>query len=389
MKKKILAITGIRSEYDILYPILKEFQKQNFEVSLIVSGAHLSEHHGNTYEKIIRDGFTIADKVDCLLSTDRLTQRAKGIGLLVTSLSQSVDRENPDFLLVVGDREESIATCIVGNYMDVLVIHVGGGDPVYGNTDDPIRFACSKLAHIHCATADLYAKNLEKIGEDPFRIINSGNPSYVNIAKTPHKTREELSAFLELDIHNSDYIVLLKHPLSSEVNQSYEQMHVSLLACGEFAKQHQLKVIGIYPNTDPGSQKILQAIKQAEKNYPHMRFYKTLPREIFINLIRHTLTLAGNSSMGILEAPFYKIPVVNIGNRQKGRLNAGNVRFVEHDKEEIIQALKEACWDESYRKRIRDLPNPYGDEHSCEKIVDFIKTIDPKDPKWLIKTKLC
>lgn len=389
MKKKILALTGIRSEYDILYPILKEFESQNFEIAVVVSGAHLSDIHGNTYEKILQDGFPIADRIDCLLNTDRLTQRAKGTGLLIAGLAQTIEREKPDFLLVVGDREESIAMSVVGNYMDTLVIHIGGGDPVYGNTDDPIRFACSKLSHIHCVSAKEYANNLEKIGEDAWRIVHCGNPSYVNIFNTPPKTKEELSDFLSMDIHNSPYIVLLKHPLSSEVQESYEQMKIAIEACGEFAKEHQLKVIGIYPNTDPGSQKILHAIHEGEKLYSHMRFYKTLPREIFINLIANTLALAGNSSMGILEAPYYKIPVVNIGNRQKGRLNAGNVRFTKHHKEEIMQALKEACFDLQYRQYVKNLINPYGDETSCKKIVDFVKNIHPKDPKWLVKTKLC
>lgn len=387
--KKILAVTGIRSEYDILYPILKAFEKEGFEVCVAVANAHLSDLHGNTYKKIESDGFRIADKIDCLLSTDRLTQRSKGVGLLIAALTQTAEREQPDFLLVLGDREESIATCVVGNYMDILTIHCGGGDPVYGNADDPIRFACSKLAHIHCTTAKEYAQNLQQIGEDSWRILWSGNSSYANIANTPHITREELSKKLDFDIVSEDYIVLLKHPLSSEVNEAYEQMQIAIQACASFTQKHGLKIVGIYPNTDPGSYKILQAITEGEAMYPQLRFYKTLTREIFINLIRHTLVLAGNSSMGILEAPFYKLPVVNIGNRQKGRLNAGNVEFVDHNKEQIELALYKACFDEGYRRYVAGLPNPYGDEKAAQHIVEFVKNIDSRDRKWYVKTKLC
>lgn len=387
--KKILAVTGIRSEYDILYPLLKEFEKQGFDVCIAISNAHLSDAHNNTYKRIEKDGFRIADKIDCLLSTDRLTQRSKGVGLLIAGLTQTVEREQPDFLLVVGDREESIATCVVGNYMDVLTIHIGGGDPVYGNSDDPIRFACSKLAHIHCTTADEYAKNLIKIGEDDWRILFAGNSSYVNIANVPYKTREEISNFLEFDISSKNYITLLKHPLSSEVNDAGEQMRIAIHSCAEFAQNHNLQVVGIYPNTDPGSYKIIEEIKKGEQLYPNLRFFKTLPREIFINIIRNTLALVGNSSMGILEAPFYKLPVVNIGNRQKGRLNAGNVKFVNYNQAQIIQALNQACFDTEYRLKIQSLPNPYGDETSCQKIVDFIKKIDTQDRRWYVKTKLC
>ena len=185
MKKKILAVIGIRSEYDILYPVLKELQNnENFDLKIVVTGAHLSDWHGFTLEKIEEDGFEIVEKIDYLLITNRKTQRSKGVGLLIEGLTQTVDREKPDFLIFVGDREESIATCVVGNYMDVLVAHIGGGDPVYGNSDDPIRIACSKLAHIHFATANTYAENIKKLGEEEFRICFSGNPVLNNILET-------------------------------------------------------------------------------------------------------------------------------------------------------------------------------------------------------------
>lgn len=385
--KKILAITGIRSEYDLIYSVLKEFQKQNFCVKVVVSGAHLSSWHGNTYKIIEKDGFEIADKIDTLLNTDRITQRVKGVGFLVSALSQTCEREKPDYLLVLGDREESIATCLVGNYMDILTIHIGGGDPVYGNADDPIRFACSKLAHIHCATTKQYADNLLKIGEESFRILNAGNTAYPNIHNEPIKTRQELSRFLKFDIENNDYIVFLKHPLSSEVNEAYEQMKISLSGIESFLEEKNIKVIGIYPNTDPGAFRILDAIN--ENSNENIKFFKTLPREIFINIMRNALCLVGNSSMGILEAPFYKLPVVNIGNRQKGRLNAGNVEFVPYEIQEIKKAILKATCDKEYRRKIKNLENPYGDENSSRKIVDFVKNIDTSDRKWYVKTKLC
>ena len=148
-KLKILVSTGIKSDYDILYPVLTELKKSSHELIIVVSGAHLSDQHNNTYQRIIKDGFKINDKVDTLLSTDRAVQRSKGTGLLIQGLTQTVERTDPDFLLVLGDREESIATAIVGNYMEKLVVHIGGGDPVYGNADDPMRFAVSKLSLIH------------------------------------------------------------------------------------------------------------------------------------------------------------------------------------------------------------------------------------------------
>jgi len=382
--KKILAVTGIRSEYDILYPVLKELNEhQDFEVNLVVCGAHLSDWHGNTLKNIENDGFKIVEKIDYLLMTNRLTQRSKGVGLLIAGLTQTVERENPDFLLFVGDREESIATCIVGNYMDVLTVHIGGGDPVWGNADDPIRQACSKLAHIHITFAEEYSNNLLKLSEDKFRILHSGNTSYVNISNEPKKSLKDISEFLKMNVEDSQYIILLKHPLSSEVKDAYFQMKTTLDAISQFSKQYKVKIIGIFPNTDPGSYDIIKAIDECQNE--NIKFYKTLPKNIFINLVRNAKCLAGNSSMGILEAPFYKLPVVNIGNRQMGRLNAGNVEFVDYNIDNIVKALDKACFDEEYREKVKNLENPYGDETSAKKIVEFLSDVDIKDKKWYVK----
>ena len=386
--KKILAITGIRSEYDILYPVLKELDlAENIDLKLVVTGAHLSDWHGNSLKKIEEDGFEIADRIDYLLMTNRTTQRPKGVGLLIEGLTQTVEREKPDILLFVGDREESIATCIVGNYMNVLVAHIGGGDTVYGNADDPIRFACSKLAHIHFTLARAYAENLIKLGEESFRICFSGNPALSNILDTDNINRDELAKYLNIDIVHNNYIVFLKHPLSSEKESSYDQMKISLNAVQAFSEKTKIKVIGIYPNTDPGSYDIIKAINEVESD--NIKFYKNLPRDIFVNIMRNAKCLIGNSSMGILEAPLYKLPVVNIGNRQKGRLNAGNVEFVDYQQDLIVAALKKACCDEEYRDKINNLKNPYGDGSAHTVIAEFIDRIDLNDINWFIKRKLC
>ena len=193
---------------------------------------------------------------------------------------------------------------------------------------------------------------------------------------------------MKFDISDKKYIVFLKHPLSSEKEDAYSQMNISLKAVEKFALEHGVKVIGIYPNTDPGSYDILKAIDEYE-NAEFIRFYKTLPREILVSLLKGALALIGNSSMGILEAPFYKLPVINVGNRQKGRLNAGNVEFVDYNVDEIIKSLFKACFDESYRKKVAELENPFGDGTTPDKIKDILLSINLGDKKWYIKKKLC
>jgi len=387
-KKKILAVTGIRSEYDILYPVLKELRASNFQVKIVVSSAHLSDHFGSTIDRIIEDGFEVADKVDTLFITSRLTQRAKGVGLLIYGLAQTVEREDPDFLLVVGDREESIATAIVGNYMNKLVVHIGGGDTVFGNADDPMRFAVSKLAHIHCCSAQEYADNLVNIGEESFRVFFTGNPAYANIAETEKIKLAALSDLIDVDLNNGRYLVFIKHPLSSEVNNAYNQMKNTLEAVEKFCDKHKYQAVIIPPNSDPGSEEMRAAITEFN-NSPTIHPLETLSRSTFINLVRNCKALIGNSSMGILEAPFYKLPVINVGNRQKGRLNAGNVQFVAYDQDKIIFHLEQACLNENYRNEVQNIANPFGDEYSAKNVRKVFESVNLDDFKWYTKEKLC
>ncbi len=384
-KKNILVVTGIRSEYDILYPIMKAIEEDaEFNLRVVVTGAHLSDWHGNSLKIIEEDGFTIADKIDYLLMTNRETQRAKGVGVLIAALTQTVEREKPDFILYLGDREESIACAIVANYMNILSIHIGGGDTVYGNADDPIRFACSDLAHIHFTTSEQYKNNLLSLGEESKRVCFVGNPNYTNIKNEPIIQKNDLSDYLDFELDN--YVVILQHPLSSENEQAYDQMDIVLKGVSEFLEKHKMKAIGIHPNTDPGSYDILTAIDKNKSDL--LRFYKNLPRSIFINLMRNAKALIGNSSMGILEGPFYKLPVINVGNRQLGRLNAGNVEFIDFNTKRIVKAIEKAVFDIDYIKQVKTLKNPYGDGNSENLILSFLRDINPKDPSWHIKRKL-
>lgn len=388
-KRKILAITGIRSEYDILYPVINALREdKRFEVKIVVSGAHLSSWHGTSLNNVEKDGFVIADKIDSLLMTNRLTQRPKGLGMLLSSFSQTLEREKPDFILVIGDREESMAAAIAGNYMNTLTVHIAGGDLVYGNADDPVRFAVSSLAHVHCTMCRKHKENLLRMGEEKFRVFWTGNPSFENIKAAPYKSMDELSSFLNFDIEKSSYAVIINHPLSSEEKNSFIQMRILTNALEEFCQETDLKAVGIYPNTDPGAPGILKIIEKSAKS-KRIKFFRNLPRDMFINLLRNAMVLIGNSSMGFLESPFYKIPVINAGQRQKGRLNAGNVKFVKHDKKEIKKALYKACSDGKYREHIRRLSNPYliSGKKSSERIREILLSIDIKDKKWYIKKR--
>lgn len=380
--RKIVAVTGIRSEYDIMSSVYEAIRARgDLDLSLIVTGAHLSKTFGLTVEEIRKDGFVIAETVESLLNGDNDATRIKGAAIQLYGLAQAVDRIRPDWLLVLGDREESITTALVGAYLNIPIAHIGGGDRVIGNVDDQVRHAVTKLAHLHFATNQESYERILRLGEQPFRVFNFGNPGLDRLVTTSPMPREDVLNWygFEPKTFNRPLLVVIQHVISSESDQAYAQMKITM----EAVKSLGLNTVMIYPNSDAGSQEIIRCIGEYE-GIPHLRVRRNIPRLPFVNTLREASCLLGNSSCGLLEAPFLKIPVVNVGNRQKARLHAENVQFVSHETGVIIEAVKKACFDESYRKTVEKCSNFYGDGRSSEKIAAKLAKIE-FTPEFLIK----
>jgi len=367
--KKILAVTGIRSEYFILQPIFDELIKRNdLQLKVVVTGTHLSPTFGNTYKIIENDGYDII-KLETLLSADSLSGRSKSIGVQIMGLTDIVIRENPDWLLVLGDREESISTATVGSYMNIPIAHVCGGDRVVGNIDDSVRHAVTKLAHLHFPTTKENGERILRLGEEPWRVHVTGNPALDSIRKQPDLSYDYINKKLGTNLTSDrPFILLIKHPLSSEIEEAGDQMQVTLEAVAELGYE----TIITYPNSDTGSLDMIKVIDEYAGKYDFIKAYKTLPRDIFVNLQRKAALLLGNSSSGLLEAPFLKLPVINIGNRQKQRQHAENILFVPHNKELIKEAVLKAINAEEFKNICKNCSNPYGDGYSGERIANII-----------------
>ena len=375
-KKKILSVTGIRSEYDILYSVYNAIENHpNLDLKVIATGAHLSPLHSRSVNEIRNDGFEVVEEIESLINSDSLESRAKGLAIQMQGMIQTTRRINPDILLVLGDREESIATALIGSYMNIPVAHISGGDRVIGNVDDQIRHAVSKLSHIHFVTNDESYDRLIKMGEQDFRVYNTGNPGLDRIVDTENMSLEAISESLSIDLIEKPFIILIQHVISSETDMSSMQMEETMIAIERMG----ITTIMSHPNSDPGSNQIIRVIDKY-KNLENLHILKNIPRTEFINLLRRASCLIGNSSAGILEAPILKLPVVNIGNRQKGRLHAENVEFVSHDSEKIEAAIKKALYDKGYRSMVENCSNPYGDGNSSKKIAEILNslTIDDK-----------
>ena len=353
---------------------------EGLEIELAVTGAHLADAYGFTIAQVKADGFKIADQIESLLNGDRDASRVKGLAIQLQGLVQTVDHLRPDFLLVLGDREEAMTTALAGAYMNIPVAHIAGGDRVVGNVDDQVRHAVTKLVHLHFATNADSAERIRRLGEQDFRIFNVGNPGLDRLLDVPQLSRAELSERLGFDLGSDEPVLLvIQHVLSTEIDDAYRQMRCTLEAIRELG----LKTILSYPNTDAGGQQMIRAIQEFS-SLPFLYTAKNIPRLEFVNIMRQAGCMLGNSSAGILEAPLLKLPVVNVGNRQHGRLHAENVQFVAHEPKAIVAAVRRAVFDPAYRAQVAVCHNPYGDGHASPRIAETLATI-PLDKRLLIK----
>lgn len=373
--RKILAITGARSEYDLLSPVFERLNSDaRFKLGMLVTGSHLSEKFGNTIDYILKDGFHVEDRVYNLIDSSTRIGRIISLGNQIQPFAQVFERFRPDIVLVAGDREEAISATMTAAFMDVPVAHFFGGDVAKdGNIDNSIRYAASKFAHIHFPTLEEHRQVLLRLGEDDWRIHVVGNPALDKFVNTPAMTMQQLSKELKCELKADEkYLILIQHPIVTEVEQQAAIIEETLEAIVSMG----LKCFVSYPNSDPGNFDIIKAYEEYSKKHSQIYLYHNLDRNVYVNLMRHASCQVGNSSSGILEAPSVHLPVVNIGSRQRGRTNAGNVIYVDYDKGQIKEAILKSIYDESYRKRVKTLENPYGNGKSSYNVVEILAAID-------------
>ncbi len=366
-KRKVLFLTGIRSDYGLLKSIMNAVKKHPLlELQLIVSGAHLSEKYGLTVKDIEKDGFKINAKIKNLVESDKLSSRIKSASIQLNKLVDIVEKLNPDIIVSCFDREEAITMALVGTYMNIPVVHIGGGDRVKGNADDYIRHAVTKLAHIHLPATRKNAERIIRMGEERERVICVGSSGLDKYVSTSRISRQELSKIINFDL-DERFIILLQHPMSTEAEKAGEEMRITLKAIKEIG----IRTAVINPNSDAGSVGIRKVIEEEIKNIPFIKQFINFPVDIFVNLMRNASALVGNSSAGLLETAFIRLPAVNIGKRQEQREHGDNVIFAENDKDKIKEAIKKALSSE-FRKKVQNCYNPYGNGHTSEKIANIL-----------------
>lgn len=379
-KRKIIAVTGARSEYDLLYSVYKALNEHPaFDFSIIITGPHLSDSFGYTAKYINDDNFKIVGKIFNLIDTNQKVGRVISIGNQIPSLANILHHENPDMVLVAGDREESISVTMVCAYMDIPVAHFFGGDIAKdGNIDNSVRYAASKFAHIHFPTLEEHRQNLLKLGEDDFRIHVVGNPALDRILATEELSKQHLFQNLSVENKNIDqYGVLIQHPIITQVHLQAEHIKITLDSLLEIEDLH---CFINYPNSDAGFGEIVAAYEKYANEYPdRFTLFKNLDRVNYINLLRNAEFLIGNSSSGIVEVASFGLAAINVGERQRGRLHGDNVIFTDNDKTQIIEAIHRVFNDTQFRNKVAAKNNPYGDGNSTKKIIEALEKIELSD----------
>ena len=384
--RTVLFVTAIRSEYDILFSVMRAVDEYpDLDLKLIVTGAHLSPMYGYTVLEIEKDGFPIVERIESLLNSDSRAGRIKSAAIQLLSLVDIFAKVSPTFVVAPMDREEAITVALAGAYLNIPVVHIGGGDTTEnGHIDNSVRHAVTKLSHIHMVATLRSKERVIALGEENWRVHVVGSPGLDRILSTPLVPRDVLWKKMGFDPGNQPYLVVIQHPTFPDNDRADEQIKNTLKAV---ADTH-LPAFISYPNSDAGSQKIMAVIDEFQRKYPELiHKYQNISRLEFVNLLRNAHALVGNSSCGIIEAPLLKLPVVNVGERQIGREHAENVLYVDYDSDQIKSAIQRSVFDSEFRQLVNHISSPYGDGHAGERIAKLLAEV-PLDERLTKKILL-
>ena len=368
--RTIGVITVARSDYGIYRPILRKIQDSpDLKLYLIVTGMHLSPEFGMTVQEIEDDGFTINDRVEMLLSSDSPEGIGKSIGLGVIGFAQLFAHFRPDILLVLGDRFEMLTGVLAALPHKIPIAHLHGGETTEGAIDEAIRHSITKMSHLHFVSTETYKQRVIQLGEAPWRVTVSGAPGLDNLSSIDFLSRHQLEVKLNLSLAQPPLLVTY-HPVTLEYETTAEQIQNVLTAL----EQVNLPVVFTYPNADTNGRIIIEAIEQYVQSHSNSRAVQSLGTQAYFSLMKHAAAMVGNSSSGIIEAASFALPVVNIGNRQRGRVRGENVIDVGCKANEIVGGIRQAQ-SPKFRQRIANIINPYGTGNAASIIINQLESV--------------
>ena len=367
--KKICVITGTRAEYGLLRWVMEEIKGSNvLTLNLIVCGMHLSPEFGLTIKQIEEDGFKVNKKIEMLLSSDTPASIAKSMGIGLISFADALEDLKPDLIMVLGDRYEILSAASAALVARIPVAHLHGGESTERCIDEAIRHSITKMSHIHFVACKPYQKRVIQLGEQPSTVFNVGGLGIDNILKLNLLDKNKLEQSLDFEFRKKNFLITF-HPVTLESNTSEEQMNQLLESLSSF---EETGFIFTMPNSDTHGRILFAMIKKFAEENSNAKYFTSLGQLRYLSCIQQTDLVIGNSSSGIIEAPTFRKPTINIGDWQKGRIKADSIIDCKPEKESIINAIKKAIsvdFQESVKKTI----NPYGNGGASSKIVKILE----------------
>lgn len=369
--KKICVVTGTRAEYGLLRPLIDEIIKdEQLKLQLVVTGMHLSTEFGLTYRQIEEEGYTIDDKIEVILSSDTPVGIGKSMGLGMISFSESIERLKPDLIIVLGDRYEIFACVCAAMVARIPIAHLHGGELTEGLIDEAIRHCITKMSQLHFTSTENYRRRVIQLGEHPDRVFNVGAIGIENIYKMKLLSKNELEE--QIGFLMSDTILVTFHPVTLERETAREQFQKLLNVLEEMKS---LRIIFTKANSDTDGRVINQMIDDFIRNNEERSIgFISMGQLRYLSAMKYCTAVVGNSSSGVIEAPSFKVATVNIGDRQKGRIQSESVINCGNEEEEIKQAIELAISSE-FKSKLINLKNPYGEGDVSKKIINNIKQV--------------
>ena len=370
--RKICVVTGSRAEYGLLQWIMRHLHDNpTVQLQVIATGMHLSPEYGNTWQAIAADGFTIDRKVEILLSSDTSQAIAKSTGIGLMGIADALHELAPDLVLVLGDRFEILAAATAAALMRIPVAHIHGGEATEGAVDDSLRHAITTLSHLHFTSAEPYRQRVIQMGEQPDQVFCFGAPGIDSIISLELLSREQLEKSIEFTL-GERFLLITFHPVTLGTAPSSGELAELLAALSELPED--IRFLITMPNADAGGRALSEQIREFTDCHADRAIaFTSLGQLRYLSAMKHCLAVVGNSSSGIIEAPSFGVGIVNIGNRQKGRVQADSVINCEPEQSQIVAALNRA-FTQDYQKSATTAANPYGIAGASEKIAGVAAT---------------
>lgn len=367
--RKICVVTGTRAEYGLLRWVMQGIKDDPvLTLQVIATGMHLSPEFGQTYREIEEDGFRIDRKVEMLTSSDTPVGIAKSMGLGLIGFADALNDSRPDIIVVLGDRFEifsAVATALVAR---IPVAHLHGGETTAGAFDEALRHSITKMSHLHFVAAEEYRQRVIQLGEQPERVFLVGGLGVDNIKRLTLLDRAELEASLDFRLGQKNLLITF-HPVTLETATAADQMAELLAALAELRNT---QLVFTLPNADTDGRVLIRMVEQFVVQHANACAYASLGQLRYLSCIRHVDGVVGNSSSGLAEVPSFRKGTINIGDRQRGRLQAASVINCEPTRRSIAAAL-ERLYDADFQAGLGQVRNPYGEGGASEKVVEIIK----------------